>query len=138
MAAESGTGMRGALRAIAGGCLATGLVLIAEQVLAADLFHRQRQLGGPPAYEELDDLGSPPLPRYFPREGGESDVVVVERQKRIVRGCRPRRVPIPTDAPDDPSYVGSTYGLGKPSYYGFVPALGVDDPFGRPVLPYCR
>ena len=65
-------------------------------------------------------------------------MVVVERPTRIVRGCRPRRVPIPTDAPDDPSYVGSTYGLGKPSYYGFVPALGIDDPFGRPVLPYCR
>ncbi|TXM88706.1 hypothetical protein FV222_27495, partial [Methylobacterium sp. WL103] len=53
-------------------------------------------------------------------------------------GCLPRRVPVPTNAPDDPSYVGSTYGLSKPSYYGFTPPLGVDDPFGRPLLPYCR
>ncbi len=44
--------------------------------------------------------------------------------------------PVPTDAPDDPSYVGSAYGLGKPSYYGFRPGLGYDDPFGRP-LRYC-
>ena len=130
--------MRGALRAIAGGCLATGLVLIAGKAPAADLFERQRHPGVPPPYQDLDEPGPPPLPRYFPRDGGESDVVVVERPTRIARGCRPRRVPIPTDAPDDPSYVGSTYGLGKPSYYGFVPALGIDDPFGRPVLPYCR
>jgi hypothetical protein len=39
----------------------------------------------------------------------------------------------PTNALDDPTYVGSAYGLGKPSYYGFVPPLGVDDPYGRPV-----
>lgn len=130
--------MRGALRAIAGGCVATGLVLIAGKVPAADLFERQRHPGIPPSYQDLDEPGPPPLPRYFPRDGGESDVVVVKRPTRIVRGCRPRRVPIPTDAPDDPSYVGSPYGLGKPSYYGFVPALGIDDPFGRPVLPYCR
>ncbi|WP_378991388.1 hypothetical protein [Methylobacterium gregans] len=44
---------------------------------------------------------------------------------------------MPTDAPNDPSYVGSAYGLGKPSYYGFTPPLGWDDPFDRAVLPYC-
>ena len=49
----------------------------------------------------------------------------------------PNRAPVPTNAPDDPSYVGSTYGLGKPSYYGLTPPLGVDDPFGRPLLRYC-
>lgn len=130
--------MRRALRAIAGGCIATGLVLTPVWVLAADLFGKQRHIGGAPAYEDLDELGPPPLPRFFPREGSESDVVVVAPLKRSVRICRPRRVPVPTNAPDDPSYVGSTYGLGKPSYYGFVPALGIDDPFGRPVLPYCR
>ncbi|MFC6773617.1 hypothetical protein ACFQFE_06690 [Methylobacterium gregans] len=51
--------------------------------------------------------------------------------------CVPRRAPVPTDAPNDPSYVGSAYGLGKPSYYGFTPPLGWDDPFDRAVLPYC-
>lgn len=37
----------------------------------------------------------------------------------------------PTNAPDDPTYVGSSFGLGKPSYYGTVPPPGVDDPYGR-------
>ena len=78
------------------------------------------------------------LPRYFPR--AEEDGGVVHRgpvPRRRLTGCIPRRVPIPTDAPGDPSYVGSAYGLGKPSYYGFTPPLGVDDPYGRPLRPYC-
>jgi hypothetical protein len=78
------------------------------------------------------------LPRYFPRADEEGGAVrrppVVRRQ---LAGCIPRRVPIPTDALGDPSYVGSAYGLGKPSYYGFTPPLGVDDPYGRPLRPYC-
>ncbi|KQQ48077.1 hypothetical protein ASF58_01650 [Methylobacterium sp. Leaf125] len=78
------------------------------------------------------------LPRYFPR--AEEDGGVVNRSpvpRRRLAGCIARRVPIPTDAPGDPSYVGSAYGLGKPSYYGFTPPLGVDDPYGRPLRPYC-
>lgn len=78
------------------------------------------------------------LPRYFPR--ADEDGGVVHRSpvpRRRLAGCIPRRVPIPTDAPGDPSYVGSAYGLGKPSYYGFTPPLGVDDPYGRPLRPYC-
>ncbi len=58
-------------------------------------------------------------------------------RRRVGVACTPRRVPTPTNAPDDPSYVGSPYGLGKPSYYGFTPPLGIDDPYGRSVLPYC-
>lgn len=121
----------------AGTTLALTLVLTSAE--AADLFERQRSfergIAGP-LVEEEPELA--PLPRFFPREGGEAEPVIVPRARRIVRSCRPRRAPVPTDAPDDPSYVGSTYGLGKPSYYGFVPGLGTDDPFGRPVLPYCR
>ncbi len=78
-----------------------------------------------------------PPPRYFPRGEGDSTPPRIRAGRGRI-ACIPRRVPIPTDAPDDPSYVGSAYGLGKPSYYGFKPALGVDDPFGRPLLPYCR
>ena len=80
----------------------------------------------------------PPLPRFFPREDGdESGPGVIRLRRQRIVGCVPRRVPVPTNAPDDPSYVGSAYGLGKPSVYGFTPPLGVDDPFGRRVLPYC-
>lgn len=86
--------------------------------------------GGEPVYA--------PMPRYFPRaEGEDSAGPRLAPARRPVLRCRLRRVPIPTDAPGDPSYVGSAYGLGKPSYYGFTPPLGVDDPFGRSLLPYC-
>jgi hypothetical protein len=79
-----------------------------------------------------------PMPRYFPRaEGEESARIRLVPGRRQAPRCRVRRVPIPTDAPNDPSYVGSAYGLGKPSYYGFTPPLGVDDPYGRSLLPYC-
>ncbi len=81
--------------------------------------------------------GAEPPPRYFPR-ADEDSAPRRERARPRRVACIPRSVPIPTDAPDDPSYVGSTYGLGKPSYYGFKPALGVDDPFGRSLLPYCN
>ena len=79
-----------------------------------------------------------PMPRYFPRAEGDDGVRgrPVPLRRQALR-CRPRRAPVPTNAPDDPSYVGSAYGLGKPSYYGFTPPLGVDDPFGRPLLPFC-
>lgn len=77
-----------------------------------------------------------PGPRYFPRGADEATVVVLPPMRRPLAGCAPWRAPVPTNAPDDPSYVGSEYGLGKPSYYGFRPGLGRDDPFGRP-LRYC-
>lgn len=115
--------------------LSAGLVALALPlgwpVRAADFTETGRRFDGPATYAE-------PLPRYFPR--AEGDDAVVRRSpvpRRRVAGCIPRRVPIPTDAPGDPSYVGSGYGLGKPSYYGFTPPLGVDDPYGRPLLPYC-
>lgn len=48
------------------------------------------------------------------------------------RVCQPAYVTrAPTNAPDDPTYVGSTLGLGRPSYYGNTPGPGIDDPFGR-------
>lgn len=78
----------------------------------------------------------PPSARFFPRSDGDGVVTGVPTGPQRVVGCAPRRAPVPTDAPDDPSYVGSPYGLGKPSYYGFRPPLGRDDPFGRP-LRYC-
>ncbi|AWN34986.1 hypothetical protein [Methylobacterium radiodurans] len=110
--------------------LALGLLLLGASPLgAADL------LGRPPV-----PAGAGPrcgAPRYFPR--GEGDEVVPRCAAPIPApvGCVPRRVPVPTNAPGDPSYVGSAYGLGKPSYYGFTPPLGWDDPFDRAVLPYC-
>lgn len=77
--------------------------------------------------------------RYFPREdGSDSHDALLQKQHRFASHCLPRRVPVPTNHPNDPSYTGSEYGLGKPSYYGFTPPRGIDDPFGRPVLPYCR
>lgn len=78
----------------------------------------------------------PPPPRFFPRGDGLEPAIVLRPPLRRVAGCVPYRAPVPTDAPDDPSYVGSPYGLGKPSYYGFRPPLGYDDPFDRP-LRYC-
>ena len=77
-------------------------------------------------------------PRYFPRsDGGERRVRRLPAPQPIALGCIPRRVRTPTNAPDDPSYVGSAYGLSRPSYYGLTPPPGIDDPFGRTVLPYC-
>ena len=110
-----------------GGSMALALVLLAGPAFAADL--------GEPY---VGDPGAPPLPRYFPRGDGldvQGPLPLPRRRTKIV--CTPRRVPTPTNAPDDPSYVGSPYGLGKPSYYGFTPPLGIDDPYGRSVLPYC-
>ena len=87
--------------------------------------------------EEAVPLQEAP-PRFFPREEGDGNLPRVLRGSRQrVAACLPRRVPVPTNEPGDPSYVGSAYGLGKPSVYGFTPPLGVDDPFGRPVLRYC-
>ena len=119
--------------------MALPLVLLAGPAAAADLFGP-----GPssfsyaaPGPEPLPPEG-PPSPRYFPRgDGSESEPLVVVPRRVVVR-CQPRRVPVPTNAPDDPSYVGSPYGLGKPSYYGFTPPPGIDDPYGRSLLPYCR
>ena len=74
----------------------------------------------------------PSSPRYFPRSEGDLGTGTPLPPRRVA-GCGHRRGLVPTDAPDDPSYVGSAYGLGKPSYYGFTPPLGIDDPYGRPL-----
>lgn len=92
---------------------------------------------------DLGTLGAPvdapsSMPRFFPRGDGSESEALATRPRRGVLGCRPRRAPVPTNAPDDPSFVGSEYGLSRPSYYGFTPPRGVDDPYGRPVLAYCR
>lgn len=115
----------------------------AGQARAADMAGRSGYGDGYGAFGESAlcyDVPAPSgQPRYFPR--GEGEPGVGDGPRALVRrcrpGCAPRQVPVPTDAPDDPSYVGSEYGLGKPSYYGFRPGLGHDDPFGRP-LRYCN
>ena len=107
--------------------LALGLLTIPES-RAADLLARDAIRPFPVPFD---------APRYFPRgDGSDGDV----RRPAPPRpaGCVPRRVPVPTNAPDDPSYVGSTYGLSRPSYYGLTPPPGIDDPFGRPLAGYCR
>ncbi len=100
-------------------------------------------LGGPGAAADLDVRGayaSEPGARlrFFPRSDGvDRAPVYAVRTRPVPAGCTKRRAPVPTNAPDDPSYVGSEYGLSHPSYYGFTPPLGVDDPNGRSLLPYC-
>lgn len=115
--------------------LALGILLLGVAPLgAADLLDR------PPPPPGIGPPAAGPrcaAPRYFPRGDGEEAVARCAPPVRVPVACVPRRAPVPTDAPNDPSYVGSPYGLGKPSYYGFTPPLGWDDPFDRAVLPYC-
>ncbi|WP_244478944.1 hypothetical protein [Methylobacterium sp. Leaf106] len=122
---------------IAASFVVTGLVasVLCGPARAADARERWSTPYGVEANRPVP--GAEPPPRYFPR-ADEDSTPRRERARPRRLACIPRSVPIPTDAPDDPSYVGSTYGLGKPSYYGFKPALGVDDPFGRSLLPYCN
>ena len=60
------------------------------------------------------------------------------REAVLERAVRPRclRGPVPTNSYADPTYVGSSYGLGKPSYYGNPPPLGLGEvvpgPWFRP------
>jgi len=102
-------------------------VLLGSHAFAADL----------PVFEPGAPAGASSAPRFFPRGDGDAEGDRPPRPlpRRLV-GCAPRIVPVPTNAPYDPSYVGSEYGLGKPSYYGFRPGPGYDDPFDRP-LRYC-
>lgn len=107
--------------------VALALALLAGRAAAADL---DAPYGPGPAA-----AGSP---RFFPRgDGVERPPVHRGLARAAPAGCTARRVPVPTNAPDDPSYVGSNYGLSHPSYYGFTPPPGVDDPFGRPLRAYC-
>ena len=75
----------------------------------------------------------PPASRYFPRGDGDSITNGPPAPPIPFVRCTSNLSLVPTDSPEDPSYVGSPYGLGKPSYYGFRPPLGHDDPFGRPI-----
>ncbi|MCJ2125472.1 hypothetical protein [Methylobacterium sp. J-077] len=110
-----------------GTALGLALLITGHGAPAADLDVR----GG---YDTVTRSG----PRFFPRNDGiDRPPVYSLRTRAVPVGCTPRRVPVPTNAQDDPSYVGSEYGLSHPSYYGFTPPLGVDDPFGRSLLPYC-
>jgi hypothetical protein len=110
--------------------MALALVLASCSATAADLT-------GP--YGRAPEPVLPSSPRYFPRgDGSEPEGVLPPPPRRVVAACTPRRAPVPTNSPDDPSYVGSPYGLGHPSYYGFTPPPGIDDPYGRSLLPYCR
>ncbi len=76
-------------------------------------------VAGPACSADLDSFGTVHAPRRLLLE--ETREVLVGEE--VVR-CRSRRAP--TNAPNDPSYVGSAYGLGRPSYYGMPPPLGVD------------
>ncbi|AWN50143.1 hypothetical protein DK419_20155 [Methylobacterium terrae] len=95
------------------GTIAFGL---AGPALAADL-------PGPGPWPEPRPAPSAPPLRYFPR--GDSDASLGPRVRAECQDF------VPTNAPGDPTYVGSPFGLGKPSYYGFPPPRGVDDPYGR-------
>lgn len=100
-------------------------------------------LAGPAAAADIDAPylygGASRSPRYFPRsDGAERPAPYGTPAVPLPAGCVPRRAAVPTNAPDDPSYTGSEYGLSRPSRYGFTPPPGIDDPFGRPLLPYCR
>ncbi|MDR7035503.1 hypothetical protein J2X36_000238 [Methylobacterium sp. BE186] len=108
------------------GLTAALLLLACAGAAAADLIE------APPVPQP-----GPSAPRYFPRGDGSDEAVVLVPPRPRLFGCRPRRVPVPTNAPGDPSYVGSAYGLSRPSYYGLTPPPGIDDPYGRPLLPYC-
>jgi hypothetical protein len=106
-----GAGILGAgLGAVAG----LALLALSAPALAADL-------PGP-------GYAAPTVLRYFPR--GDDAVVRREPAPLPVATCVPGGV-IPTNGPLDPSYVGSSLGLGKPSYYGLTPPPGIDDPYGR-------
>lgn len=53
-----------------------------------------------------------------------------------LENCTPVRRRL-TNSRTDPTYVGSPYGLARPSYYGFSPAL-LNEPLGSPHVPTCR
>lgn len=120
MKARERAARRGALKGLRRGLLPLALG-VGVHVRAADL------------PEAIDRPYPPSAPRFFPRGDGAEPVAVRAPPRRLYAGCPSQRGYVPTNDPDDPSYVGSTYGLGKPSYYGFRPALGQDDPFGRPL-----
>lgn len=74
-------------------------------------------------------LAADPIGRSLDTRGG----IVVEDRSDRVAGCRPRRMRAPTNAPWDPTYVGSAAGLGRPSWDGRPPVAWTDDAlFGRP------
>lgn len=114
------------------GCAVCLLVAASSAVtgaLAADLSYSAHS-------EEMFDCTRPPRPpgpRYFPRADGDSITNGPPAPPIPFARCTTGLTLVPTDSPEDPSYAGSPYGLGKPSYYGFRPPLGQDDPFSRPI-----
>ena len=60
--------------------------------------------------------------------GWRDERVVVRDEVRCRLGP-----PVLVNSPRDPTYVGSIYGLGRPSQTGLPPPLGID-PLGRRVL----
>ncbi len=122
-------GWRWALRPCGVALMVAGTILVTGPAPAADL----------PFAGYADDAfdctrpARPPAPRFFPRADGDSITNGPPAPPIPFTRCTSNLSLVPTDAPDDPSYAGSPYGLGKPSYYGFRPPLGHDDPFGRPI-----
>ncbi len=88
--------MTGGWQRALGALLALGL--LGAPLAAADL----------PPFEPGSPAGPLPAPRFFPRGDGDglSDRPPRPLPRRLA-GCAPRIAPVPTNAPDDPSYVGS-------------------------------
>lgn len=110
-------------------CVLAAFFLPVADARSADLSYGARS-------EEVYDCTRPPRPpgpRYFPRAEGDSITDGPPALPIPFTRCTTNLTLVPTDSPEDPSYAGSPYGLGKPSYYGFRPPLGQDDPFGRPI-----
>lgn len=105
-----------ALTAVAG-----SLALAAGTALAADLSDPTPR-GGPTSRDGPMSHGE----QRSRLLGRSVETVITSRE--VVR-CR---VPLvaglaPSNAPWDPTYVGSFYGLGRPSYHGMRPALSVSN-----------
>ena len=94
-------------------------LLVAVAAVLAGLGHAAPGLGA--------DLG--PVLEPFSGPG-----VIEETAPGRLIGCTiSARLRAPINSRRDPSYVGSPYGLGRPSYYGMPPPLGID-PLARPTL----
>ena len=74
-------------------------------------------------------LGSPTLAADLP-DPAPLDAEAVHRGAETCPLWQPRYgiSYVPTNAPCDPTYVGSTMGLSRPSYYGALPGPGYDAP----------
>lgn len=91
---------------------------------------------GAPA-DAADMPASEPIPGPHVVMGGTSRGLEAWRHRQVygfLEACpygpyRPRYgLVVPTNAPCDPTYVGSSMGLSRPSYYGALPGPGYNAP----------